>query len=132
MRNRVKQKHRVKSTKKTTKKNQKKVLTFCCEMVLCFCMKARKTIKIEKIVDDINWALTSIAYTKEQREVLIGMLDKWLIENKAYKGFRYLGTNEVMEGYKAGMNAKTTDDTSKIDVTDLFKDTDETRVFFFQ
>ena len=108
------------------------MLTFCCEMVLCFCMKARKTIRIEKIVDDINWALTSIVYTKEQREVLIGMLDKWLIENKAYKGFRYLGTNEVMEGYKAGMNAKTTDDTSKIDATDLFKDTDETRVFFFQ
>ena len=100
-------------------------------MVLCFCMKARKTIRIEKIVDDINEKLASACWNKDQREILIAILDRWLIDNKAYKGFRYLGTNEVMEGYKAGMNAKTTDDTSKVDVTDLFKDTDETRVRFF-
>ena len=107
------------------------MLTFCCEMVLCFCMKARKTIRIEKIVDDINEKLASACWNKDQREILITILDRWLIDNKAYKGFRYLGTNEVLSGDTAGMNAKSTDDLSKIDATELFKDTDETRVRFF-
>lgn len=94
-------------------------------------MKAKKTIRIEKIVDDINEKLASACWTQDQREVLIAILDKWLIENKAYKGFRYLRTNEVLSGDIAGINAKTTDDISKIDATELFKDTDNTRVRFF-
>ena len=94
-------------------------------------MKAKKTIRIEQIVDDINEKLSSACWSQDQREILIAILDKWLIENKAYKGFRYLGTDEVLGGYKAGMNAKSTDDTSEIDATELFKDTDYTRVRFF-
>ena len=48
-------------------------------------MKAKKTIRIEKIVDDINEKLSSACWSQDQREVLIAILDKWLIENKAYK-----------------------------------------------
>jgi len=94
-------------------------------------MKPKKTIRIEQIVDDMNGMLSSACWNQDQREVLITILDKWLIENKAYKGFRYLGTNEVLSGDTAGMNAKSTDDLSKIDATELFKDTDHTRVRFF-
>jgi len=94
-------------------------------------MKPKKTIRIEQIVDHINGMLSSVCWNQDQREVLITILDRWLIDNKAYKGFRYLGTNEVLGGYKAGMNAKSTDDLSKIDATELFKDTDYTRVRFF-
>jgi hypothetical protein len=94
-------------------------------------MKAKKTIRIQKLIEDINYQLSNIEWSKEQREVLIAMLDKWLIENRAYAGFRYLCKNEVMGGYKAGINAKTTDITSEMDVADLYRDTDETRVKFF-
>ena len=94
-------------------------------------MKPKKTIRIEQIVSDINAMLESACWNQDQREILITILDRWLIDNKAYKGFRYLGTNEVLSGYKAGMNAKSTDDLSKIDATELFKDTDYTRVRFF-
>jgi hypothetical protein len=94
-------------------------------------MKAKKTIRIEKVVDDINEKLASACWNEDQREVLVAILDKWLIDNKAYKGFRYLRTNEVLSGDTAGINAKTTDDISKIDATELFKDTDHTRVRFF-
>ncbi len=94
-------------------------------------MKAKKTIRIEKVVDDINEKLASACWNEDQREVLVAILDKWLIDNKAYKGFRYLGTNEVFSGCKAGMNAKSTDDLSKTDPTELYKNTDHTRVRFF-
>jgi len=94
-------------------------------------MKAKKTIRIQKLIEDINYQLSNIEWSKEQREVLIAMLDKWLTENRAYAGFRYLCKDEVMGGYKAGINAKTTDITSEMDIADLYRDTDETRVKFF-
>jgi hypothetical protein len=59
----------------------------------------RKTIEIGKIVEQVNRVLkTSSKDRVERRLAYCELLDFILLDSDSYKGYRYLGQNEVVDG----------------------------------
>ena len=94
---------------------------------------ARKTINVETIKDWANEQLISERSMKDFAEVAVGrgyrhgvmnMIENVLMSTDNYKGFRYLGKDEVPKGHQPGIYRNHRDEP-------VFTDTDNTRVRYF-
>lgn len=64
---------------------------------------ARKTIEVETVVNYANAALSARGGTQEFRNGVITFAEILLFKSKAYKGFLYLGQDEVGKDDKPGI-----------------------------
>ena len=96
---------------------------------------ARKTINVEAIKDWANDQLVESERTMEgasmydeigrgYRQGVMTMLENVLMSTGNYKGFRYLGKDEVPKGHQPGIYRNHRDEP-------VFTDTDNTRVRYF-
>ena len=91
----------------------------------------RKTVKIVALVKEVNFMLATSACPKETREGMITVLESALMMTGNYRGFRYLSETEVPVFEKPGIRLN--DEALRSDdATAKFKDTDHTRVVYFQ
>ena len=92
---------------------------------------ARKTINVETIKDWANEQLVSDSRLGQFRPVgrgyrhgIMNMIENVLMSTDNYKGFRYLGKDEVPKGHPPGIYRNHRDEP-------VFTDTDNTRVRYF-
>ena len=85
----------------------------------------RKTIEIEKLVDIANTALRCSRESHDgYRRGVITMIEDALFLSGNYRGFRYLGPDEVPEGSLPGINVV---DGEIPPYPERFENTDDTR-----
>ncbi len=93
---------------------------------------ARKTINVETIKDWANEQLVLERSMKDfsenrsrgYRHGIMNMIENVLMSTDNYKGFRYLGKDEVPKGHQPGIYRNHRDEP-------VFTDTDNTRVRYF-
>ena len=94
---------------------------------------ARKTINVEKIKEWANEQLESERSMKDASEIAVGrgyrhgimnMIEDVLMSTGNYKGYRYLGQDEVPKGHLPGIKRNHRDEP-------VFENTDNTRVRYF-
>ena len=90
----------------------------------------RKTVKITTLIKEVNGMLAGSTCTKETREGMIAVLERILLDTDNYKGFRYLSESEVPAFEKPGIRIEIC--SIETGLPDQYKDTDHTRVAYFQ
>lgn len=88
---------------------------------------ARKTVKIEKIIEMGNKILQSDTHDQEFRCGVKLMLENILHESETYRGFRFLTQEEVPYGEAPGIHYK---DGMPAPYPGRFYETDSTRIKF--
>lgn len=86
---------------------------------------ARKTIELEALVNYCNGFLSAKGGTKDSRYGVISVLEAALFKSVSYKGFLYLGQEEVDDNDKPGIRYIMDENGMTGDTT--FDDTDSTR-----
>ena len=88
----------------------------------------KKTIKVEDIVNSLNWQLANSHLTHEAnggRAAMMMFVEDILHKTGNYHGFRYLEQHEVPNGCRPGIQPKVTEGNVE---KDRFLNTDPTRV----
>lgn len=67
-------------------------------------MGKRKTIEIETLVDHANEQLKHTVMNSDFRQGICGFIERVLLENDRYAGFRYLTHEEVPKGHLPGIH----------------------------
>ena len=86
-------------------------------------VRARKTVEINKLLDYANGFLCAKGGSREGRYAIICMIEHALFAADRYRGFIYLGEDEVASTEKPGIRWEKYD----LDRTARFDDTDNTR-----
>ena len=88
-------------------------------------MGKRKTIEIEKLVDYANEQLRYSVMNPHFRDGIIQFVERVLLENDRYAGYRYLDIDEVPKGLRPGIRFAA--DGTSLPYEERFVDTDNTR-----
>lgn len=75
--------------------------------------------------NNTNAVLKHDMHSKEYRQGMISVINLILMDNRAYRGYRYLTINEVPAGQLPGINLLNNE--PHPDYTERFRNTDETR-----
>ena len=99
---------------------------------------SRKTIDVWSLRIQVNDMLKGSFCNADTRHGMISVLDSVLHQTGNYEGFRYLEASEVPVDCKAGINSNdggkfphSLDRIGTAEHYDEFKDTDETRRYYF-
>lgn len=83
----------------------------------------RKTVEIQKVIDYANGYLAAKGGSIDCRRAIISMVEAVLMAANRYRGYRYLGQNELEAGDLPGIRWEN-------DPKDYLTDTDDTRRFY--
>jgi hypothetical protein len=93
-------------------------------------MAKRKTFDVQEFKTSINRMLAGSVISPEGRKSMMIVLEDVLMQTGNYKGYRYLGENEVPFGHPPGINNSAYEITDKPSTEDLFFLTDDTRICY--
>jgi hypothetical protein len=91
----------------------------------------RKTVNVESLVQTVNTMLSCSTCSADTRQGMMNVLEGVLHDAGAYKGFRYLHSDEVPAGELPGVNFEQNNLGHRFlcaDITARFANTDRTRV----
>jgi hypothetical protein len=66
----------------------------------------RKTIEVDYLINEINEFLATDTSSREARKSMLHLLERVLHNTKNYRGFTYLGENDVPAGQLPGISGK--------------------------
>lgn len=90
--------------------------------------KVKKTIKVEDIVNSLNWQIANQHQEHNGgRAAMMMFVEDILHKTGNYRGFRYLEQHEVPKNCRPGIQPKIVDEEYEVE-KDRFWDTDPTRV----